>query len=134
MAETTERRVIVVINANDAVAQRIKDTVEAEGFTAVTARPEAAGSTPAEIQAFLRRHNARVVVFDIADPYGANWRLAQNLRYNEMISGSWRQVVVTTEDKQALEGQLGPTAALEVNAATFDPIAVLAAVNRAVLV
>jgi CheY-like chemotaxis protein len=135
MAEATQPRVVVIINANDRLANRVKQVVEAAGFAALNAQPSQVGSAAPDIQQFLRRQNARVVVFDVADPYMANWRLAESLRYNEMISGSWRQVVVTTADKQALDAQVvSSTNALELNEKNFDAAAVLDAVNRAVLV
>ena len=135
MAEATGPRVVVIINANDRLAKQMKEAVEQAGFAAVTAQPYEVGSGAPDIQRFLRSKNARVVLFDVADPYAASWRLAEALRYNEMISGSWRQVVTTTENKQALEQQVGAnTSALEVNEKNFDAAAVLDAVERAVLV
>src|SRR5579875_2448117 len=135
MAEEAQPRVVVIINANDRLAQRMKDAIEAAGFTAVTAQPSEVGSGAQDIQRFLRSKNARVVVFDVADPYAASWRLADALRYNEMISGSWRQVVITTQDKAALEQQVGATtSALEVNEKNFNAATIVDAVQRAVLV
>ncbi len=135
MAETTAPRVVVIIHANDRLAGRMKEAIEGAGYSVVTAQPYEVGSGAQDIQRFLRSKNARVVLFDVADPYAASWRLAEALRYNEMISGSWRQVVITTQDKQALEQQVGTnTSALEVNDKSFDAAAIVDAVNRAVLV
>jgi CheY-like chemotaxis protein len=135
MAEGVDRRVVVIINANDRLARRVQEALEGAGYSVITAQPYEVGSAAQDIQRFLRSKNARVVLFDVADPYAANWRLADALRYNEMISGSWRQVVITTQDKQALEQQVGAaTSALEVNEQNFDPAAIIGPVNRAVLV
>jgi CheY-like chemotaxis protein len=135
MAEATDSRVVVIINSSDRVARMIKDAVEPAGFAVITAQPYEVGSSAQDIQRFLRSKNARVVLFDVADPYAASWRLADSLRYNEMISGSWRQVVITTQDKAALEQQVGAgTSAIEVNDKNFNAATIIDAVNRAVLV
>lgn len=130
-----EHRVkVVVINANDTLRRPLGESVEAAGFETVTAHPDEAGRTPQAMQEFFRRHGARVVVYDIAPPYAENWALFNDVRYAEMISGSWRQFVPTTASKRALEEQVGPTGAIELAGSGFEREGIVQAVQRGVLV
>jgi len=124
----------VVINADDDARRAIGAIAEAAGFRAVTARPEEAGGTPRAIQQFLRDHDARVVVYDVAAPLRQSWTTLQDLRYAEMISGSWRQFVITTRDQAALAEEVGPTAAIQVAGDRLDRAEIAQALQRAILV
>lgn len=124
----------MVINADDGTRRTISEIAEASGFRAVTARPEEAGATAQALQLFLREHEARVVVYDVVAPLQQSWMTLKDLRYAEMISGSWRQYVITTADKAALERAVGATAAIEAAGGRLDRGALAQALQRAILV
>ena len=125
---------VVAISANDANLQLLDEVVRQAGFDVVTARAADVGRSIPAIQDFLRRHNARVVVYEVAPPYAESWRLLNELRYAEMMSGSWRQYVITTPDKRALEEQVGHTGTIELDGGRGDRATLTLSVQRGVLV
>jgi hypothetical protein len=124
----------VVLNGNAALLQTIGEIAESAGFHVVRARPDQVGATPRAIQEFLRANDARVVVYDVAPPLGNSWSILQELRYAEMISGSWRQFVVTTGDKAALNAVVGTNGAMQAIPDALDHGAIGQALQRAILV
>jgi hypothetical protein len=124
----------VVINADGELLQAIAQIAEDAGFQVVKAVPEEGGATPRAIQEFLRAHDARVVVYDVVPPLREHWTMLQELRYAEMISGSWRQFVITTPDKKALDAVVGSHAAIEATSGLLDRSALAQALQRAILV
>jgi hypothetical protein len=124
----------VIVNANDELLHAIGEIARGAGFAVITAKPAEIGAGTAGRQQFLRNHGARVVVLDISPPYRENWAAYSDLRYAEMISGSWRQFVATTADKRALENEAGPTSAIEAAPGRLDQQALTEALQRAILV
>jgi Fe2+ transport system protein FeoA len=134
MSESENRVRVVAINSREDLLQILREIGEAAGFDIVTAKPGELGDDPIEIQEFLRRHNARVVVYEVVPPYRDSWDLLRRLRQAEMVSGSWRQYVITSPSKAELEREVGPTRAIEVKSGEVDRQALTEAIRRGVLV
>lgn len=58
-----------------------------------------------DFESFIRQHDPKVVVYDIAPPYEANFKLFQHLRAMPTVAG--RQFVVTTTNKAQVEKLVG---------------------------
>ena len=124
---------VAIINQNVELRRAIAEIAEGSGFRAIGASPDEAGATTDAVQRFLRQHDARVVVYDVAAPLRESWAALNALRYAEMISGSWRQFVVTTADEAALAGAVGAGGAIGTTRG-LDRAALARALERAVLV
>lgn len=134
VSQEANRVKVVVINSNDNILRLLGEIVRAAGFDAISVHADEVGRSVPAMQEFLRRHSARVVVYDVSPPYPENWALLNELRYAEMMSGSWRQYVITTPNKQALDEHVGRTGAIELVGDQVDREAIARAVQRGVLV
>jgi CheY-like chemotaxis protein len=134
MGEAMSRSTIVVLNSNDDLLVLLAEIGEAAGFDIVTAHTMEVGPEPEAIRAFLRRHNPKVVVYDVSPPYPENWTLYREVHEGESESGSRRQFVVTTPNKDALEQHVGPTVAIELVGDKADRAVIAEAIQRAMLV
>ena len=65
-----------------------------------------------DLAEFVQRHDAAVVLYDIAIPYDENWRALQERRAAPALATT--PFVVTTTNQRALEGVVGPTDAVEI--------------------
>jgi hypothetical protein len=134
MTQSENRIRAVAINSQNDLLQSLREIGDEAGFEVVTARPNELGDDPLEIQEFLRRHNARVVVYDVAEPYAESWDQLRRLRQAEMVSGSWRQYVITTRNKSELDAEVGSNRAIELRPELIDRTALAEAMRRGVLV
>jgi DNA-binding NarL/FixJ family response regulator len=91
--------VIAVLNSDDTVLRAFQQVLEAEGFPTITAKVADFDSAD-DVAAFLARHRARVVVYDIAQPYDDQWAQFQRVYEASRIHGC--QFLVTTTDRTAL--------------------------------
>jgi len=96
-----------------------------------TERMAKAGLSPNEVDLaeFVQRHDAAVVLYDIAIPYDENWRALQERRAAPALATT--PFVVTTTNQRALEGVVGPTDAVEIIGKPYDLHRIVEAVRRA---
>jgi CheY-like chemotaxis protein len=122
---------VMVINASADLLQLLGATVEEAGFEAILLTPGELGKDVPTVQQLLRRHNPKVVVYDVSAPYPANWSLFCDLRDAERLDGSGRQFIATTPNKQALEERIGATAAIELVGDHVNRTAIARVISRA---
>jgi CheY-like chemotaxis protein len=121
--------VIGILNSSPALVRLLERACALEGYLTAAAVLSQFPGGALEVAAFLRRHDPRVVVYDLAPPYRANWDQLQQVR--QFDQDDTRQFIVTTTNRRALEAQLGPVAVVAIIRKPFDVRAVLAAVARA---
>jgi CheY-like chemotaxis protein len=93
--------VVAVLNSNpDAIALLTAPLQEA-GFIVIGASVADMRDRRADLELFLRTHRPHVIVFDVAPPYGLNWRLLERLR--EMPSAKDVRFVVTSVNPDRAE-------------------------------
>jgi CheY-like chemotaxis protein len=132
--DPAERRPVVVLNSNDDLLVLLAEISESVGFEVVTAHTMEIGREVEAIRDFLRRHNPRVVVYDVSPPYPDNWDLYRKLHDAEVRGGTGRHFVVTTPNKAALEDHVGATSAIELVGDRVDRAAIARAIQQAMLV
>ena len=88
------RDVVAVINTSPDTVALLSDLLERAGFLVVTAYTHAIRDGTINLEAFLRTHRPRVIVYDIAPPYERNWQLLQHLRGT--VLGGYQFVLTTT--------------------------------------
>jgi CheY-like chemotaxis protein len=134
MAESLNASTLAVVNSNDDLLRILGDVGQEAGFAVVTVHADEVGRSAEAIQAFLQRHNPKVVVYDISPPYPGNWGLFCSVRDAEQLAETGRQFVVTTPNKAALERLVGPTAAIELVGAQTDRDLIAETIRRAATV
>ncbi|HTE86828.1 MAG TPA: hypothetical protein VK821_19110 [Dehalococcoidia bacterium] len=132
--DPVSRRSVVVLNSNDGLLVRLAEIGENAGFDVVTLNVMEIDREPEAIQDFLKRHNPKVVVYGVEPPYPESWALYRKVYEAELRSGSRRQFVVTTPNKEALEQHVGATSAIELARDRIDRAAIERAIQQAMLV
>jgi DNA-binding response OmpR family regulator len=106
------RPVVAIFNSMDDLLDLLRISFEAEGFHAVTARLADIQSGALDLIAFVREHRPVAVVYDIPRPYESNWNFLRLLRETDSLKNLvW---VLTTTNKEALEGAVRKTNAIEI--------------------
>ena len=88
------RDVVAVINTSPDTVAILTDLLERAGFLVVSTYTHHIRDGTVDLDAFLRMHRPRVIVYDIAPPYERNWRLLQHLR--QTILAGYQFVLTTT--------------------------------------
>lgn len=76
----SDQDVVAVINTAPDTVDLLKDALERAGFVVVSTYTHAVRTGEVDLDAFIRVHAPKVVVYDIAPPYERNWAFLQNLR------------------------------------------------------
>jgi CheY-like chemotaxis protein len=71
---------VLVINTSPDTVDLLKDVLERAGFLVMSTFTWAIQNGTVDIDALLRAHHPKVVVYDIAPPYERNWAFFQHLR------------------------------------------------------
>lgn len=120
---------IMIVNTSEDIVALLRDLLVGEGYGV------AAGFVPdfrrghADLSAFVAEHEPAAILWDIALPYEENWAYFQAALAGGALRG--RPVVLTTTNKRALEGWVGPTPAFELIGKPYDLDRLLAAIRRA---
>jgi hypothetical protein len=98
------RDAVAVINTSPDTVDILKNLFERAGFVVATTFTHDIRDGNVDLEAFLRVHRPKVIVYDIAPPYGANWRFLQHLRGTVLPDYSF---VLTTTNPARVEPLVG---------------------------
>ena len=93
-SSTAFRDVVAIINTSPDTVGLLAALLERAGFLVVTAYTHDIRAGSVDLEAFLRTHRPRVIVYDIAPPYERNWQFLQHLRHTTL--GGYQFVLTTT--------------------------------------
>jgi DNA-binding response OmpR family regulator len=77
---TTKPPVVAVINSSHELVELLKVSLEQAGLLVVTLLSHQIRDGSVDLVAFMRAHTPRVIVYDVAPPYEADWALFQHVR------------------------------------------------------
>ena len=72
--------VIAVINTSPDTVDLLTDALERAGFLVVSSYTHDIRDGKVDLQAFLRVHQPKVIVYDVAPPYERSWEFLTHLR------------------------------------------------------
>jgi DNA-binding response OmpR family regulator len=125
--------VVAVINSTPDIVDLLRLAVEREGFVAVTALTFEIRDGKTDLDHLIQQHQPTVIVYDIAPPYEANWKLFQHVAAMPVMQG--RQFVLTSTNRAHVEKIAGPQEHIyEVVGKPFDLAEIATAVKQAVRV
>jgi CheY-like chemotaxis protein len=93
--------IIAIFNSNPDAIDMLTSALSAAGFVVVSALVHELRERDVDLEDFLSTHKPAVIVFDVAPPYGLNWRLLERLR--AMPSAQDSRFVVTSVNPQRAE-------------------------------
>ena len=120
---------VAVINGLQDTIDMLRFVLEDAGFRVVDTQARDVRRGEVDLAEFVQRHDAAVVLYDIAIPYDENWRALQERRAAPALATT--PFVVTTTNQRALEGVVGPTDAVEIIGKPYDLHRIVDAVRRA---
>ena len=98
--------VVAIVNTNPDIVRMLRIALERSGFIAVVLHIEQLKTGAADLDAFLRDHDPRVIIYDVPPPFEENWRFLTHLRSNPGVRN--RQFVVTTMNRDAVLRHVQP--------------------------
>src|SRR4051794_21618252 len=93
--------VVAVINTSPDIVDMLRLVLEQAGIIVVSALTWEIREGSIDLEPLMTQHDPRVIVYDIAPPYEANWRLFEHMTTLPIMRG--RQFVLTTTNVQQLE-------------------------------
>jgi DNA-binding NtrC family response regulator len=90
--------VIAVLNTSPDTVERLRTVLQHAGFVVVTGYTFDLREGRLDVDAFVRQHQPKVVVYDVAPPYDENWRLFQHVRALDALRAC-RFVITSTNPK-----------------------------------
>ena len=97
--------VVAVINSSPDTVEMLRAVLQIAGFVVVSGYTFDLRDGRLDLDAFVRQHHPKVVVYDVAPPYDENWRLFQHVRGMEVLSGC--RFVITSTNPKHLEHLVG---------------------------
>lgn len=93
--------VVGIINTTPDVVDMLRATFESAGFAVVSTFTHAIRDGEVDLEALMRQHDPKVIVYDIAPPYSSNWQLFQHIASMPAMQG--RVFVLTGMNKRRVE-------------------------------
>lgn len=125
-----EQTVTAIINTSPDIIDLLRRAFEPAGLIAVTALSHQIREGVVDVQAFLTQHDPKVVVYDIAAPYDANWKLFQHICSMPAMKG--REIVLTSMNIRHVQELAGHNQRVyEVVGKPFDLDQIVRAVKEA---
>jgi hypothetical protein len=112
--------VVAILNTNDDLVNLLREALIEQGFNVVTGHIKDIKSGRVDFGEFLRAHDPRVIVYDIAVPYDDNWTFLQTLKQLPDVKD--RDFVVTTVNRRVLQQRVGSADAIEIQGGRADDL------------
>jgi CheY-like chemotaxis protein len=76
----SESATVAVVNSTPDAVEMLRSALYDAGFTVVSSYTHDIRDGKVDFEAFMRQHQPRVIVYDIAPPYARNFRLYEHVR------------------------------------------------------
>ena len=120
--------VVAIFNTSEDTTDLLRIVFENAGFVVVTAFTNHLRDGKVDLEAFMRQHQPRVIVWDIAVPYEQNWRLYEHMRSAPACRGV--SFVVTTTNVRYVQKLAGDEVVHEIIGKPYDLNQIVEAVKR----
>ena len=97
--------VAAVFNTSPDLVDLLRRAFEPAGIVTVTVLTYQIRESVVDLEGFICQHNPKVIVYDIAPPYDANWQLFQHIIRMKVMRN--RAVVLTSINRRHVEKLVG---------------------------
>jgi DNA-binding NtrC family response regulator len=104
MSQTPD--VVAVINSTTDIVDMLRIAIEQAGLVVVSALTPEIRDGRVDLEQFVKQHEPKVIVYDIAPPYEPNWNLFQHVASMPVMQG--RQFVITSTNARQVERLASP--------------------------
>ena len=104
MAEPSN--VVAVINSTTDIVDLLRIAMEQAGLVVVSALTPEIREGYVDLEQLMKQHEPKVIAYDIAPPYEANWNLFQHVAKMPVMQG--RQFVITSTNARHVERLASP--------------------------
>lgn len=122
--------VVGVFNTSPDTVEMLRIILERAGYVVVAAYTYDLRDSRVDLEALMRQHRPRVIVYDVAPPYYKNWRLLEHFRAMPILDGV-AFVITTTNVKQVREIASPEETLHEIVGKPYDLDKIVDAVNKA---
>jgi hypothetical protein len=108
MSSTTgvdDRATVAIVNTTPDAVEMLRVIFTSAGFVVVSCYTHDIRDGKIDFEAFMRQHSPRVIVYDLAPPYGSNFRLFEHVRGMPAVQQS--QFVLTSVNPKNVAGLVG---------------------------
>ena len=121
--------VVAVINSSPDVIDMLRLALEYAGFVVVSALTFDVREGKVNLDEFIAQHQPVVILYDVAPPYEANWRLFEHVAAMPIMRD--RQFVLSSTNARHVVALAGQKHVHEVVGKPFDIDAIVRAVTEA---
>lgn len=97
--------VAAVFNTSPDIVDLLRRALEPAGIVTVTVLTYQIRESVVDLEGFIGQHNPKVIVYDIAPPYDANWELFKHIMRMDVMKN--RAVVLTSINRRQVERLVG---------------------------
>jgi response regulator RpfG family c-di-GMP phosphodiesterase len=98
--------VVAIFNSSEETVDLVKDVLERAGFLVFLGHVMDIRRGNIDLEAFVRQHRPKVIVYDLVPPYEVTWAFLEHLRHNDAMKGV--QFVLTSMNAQRVEEIVKP--------------------------
>jgi DNA-binding NtrC family response regulator len=121
--------VAAIFNTSPDLVDLVRRAFEPAGIVTVSVLTHQIREGAVDLEAFIRQHDPRVIVYDIAPPYDANWALFQHISRMAVMRG--REYVVTSANSKHVESLASGQPVYEIVGKPYDLDRLVHAVKEA---
>jgi DNA-binding response OmpR family regulator len=120
---------VAVMNTSKEITQMLTEVLQEEGFTTSSIFTYHFKDHEKEFDKYVQENKPEVILYDIAIPYKENYFLFKKLISRDSVKNI--PFVLTTTNKEALEGFVGETETHELVGKPYDLQEIIDAINTA---
>jgi DNA-binding response OmpR family regulator len=100
-----EPMTVAIVNTTPDAVQMLRQALTTAGFVVVSCYTHDIRDGKVDLEAFVRQHRPRVIAYDLAPPYAANFQLFEHVRAMPAVQGC--QFVLTSVNPSNVSNLVG---------------------------
>jgi hypothetical protein len=123
--------VVAIFNTSPDTIELLRIAIEPAGYIVMGAYTYELRDGEVDIEALIKQHQPRLIVYDVAPPYDRNWRLLQHFMSMPLLEGI--SFLITTTNRNRVLELAGPGQAVyEIVGKPYDLDLIVKAIKDAI--